>query len=55
MKITVFGGTGSLGHEVLKQCLDAGHEITVLMRAPDKLPQSERSRMTIVQGDGLVA
>jgi putative NADH-flavin reductase len=55
MKITVFGGTGSLGREVLKQCLDAGHEITALMRTPDKLPQSERSRMTIVQGDGLVA
>ena len=54
MKISVFGCTGSLGREVLAQALAAGHEVTVLVRTPDKIPEEYRARVTVVQGDGLV-
>jgi putative NADH-flavin reductase len=53
MKITLFGATGAVGRECLDQCLEAGHEMTVLARTPSKLPESVRSRVTVVEGDGL--
>jgi putative NADH-flavin reductase len=55
MKIAVFGATGALGGECAKQCLEAGHEVVVFARTPDKLPEELRARVTVVQGDGLVA
>jgi putative NADH-flavin reductase len=54
MKITLFGATGSLGRECLAQCLQAGHEVTVLVRTPDKLPAACKERVSVIQGDGLV-
>ncbi|HQQ63796.1 MAG TPA: NAD(P)H-binding protein [Pseudomonadales bacterium] len=53
MKVTIFGSTGDLGRECLQQCLDAGHDITVLVRNPNKLPASIKSRIAIIQGDAL--
>ncbi len=53
MKITLFGSTGDLGSECLQQCLDAGHDITVLVRNPTKLPENVKNRITIIQGDAL--
>lgn len=55
MKITLFGATGSLGGECLAQALDAGHHVTVLARTPAKLAPTLRDRITVVEGDGLVA
>ncbi|MFT4519178.1 MAG: putative NADH-flavin reductase [Halioglobus sp.] len=55
MKVTLFGSTGDLGGECLTQCLEAGHELTVLVRSPDKLPAQLRDKVQIVQGDGLIA
>lgn len=55
MKITVFGATGQLGRECAVQCLEAGHEVVAFVRSPEKLPQELRGRVTVVQGDGLVA
>lgn len=54
MKITIFGATGSLGQECLQQCLDAGHDVTVLARNPNKLPLQTKSLITIIEGDALV-
>jgi len=54
MKITLFGATGDLGRECLQQALDAGHEITVLLRTPSKLPQALASQVSVIQGDALV-
>lgn len=54
MKVTLFGATGSLGRQCLEQCLLAGHEVTVLVRNPDKLPDTLRAKITVVKGDGLV-
>lgn len=54
MKVTLFGATGDLGGECLAQCLQAGHDVTVLVRTPDKLPAVFKDRIRVVQGDGLV-
>jgi putative NADH-flavin reductase len=37
MKITLFGATGRVGGEILKQALTDGHEVTALVRDPNKL------------------
>jgi len=55
MRVSLFGATGSLGSQCLAQCLAAGHDLTVLVRNPDKLPRALRDKVTVVQGDGLVA
>ncbi|MCX2977656.1 NAD(P)-dependent oxidoreductase [Candidatus Marimicrobium litorale] len=54
MKLTLFGATGDLGNECLSQGLIAGHDITVLVRNPDKISPDIAERVTVVQGDGLV-
>ncbi len=33
MKITVFGATGGIGAEVVRQALDSGHKVTAVVRA----------------------
>jgi len=53
MIVTVLGATGSLGRQVLVQCLEAGHQTTVLVRSPGKLPQEFLDRITVVEGDAL--
>jgi len=55
MKITIFGATGALGSECLTQALDAGHEVTVLIRSASKLPDDSKKRIEVVEGDGLDA
>ncbi|MFE6979984.1 NAD(P)-dependent oxidoreductase [Streptomyces griseus] len=40
MRITVFGATGGVGREVVGQALSAGHEVTAVVRDPDRLPAS---------------
>ena len=55
MKVSIFGATGDLGRECLDQCLQAGHDITVLVRSPEKLPEELRDAITVVKGDGLIA
>jgi len=54
LKVTLLGATGSLGSECLRQCIDAGYRVTVLVRNPDKLPSDIRGSIEIVKGDGLV-
>ncbi|MFJ7411821.1 NAD(P)-dependent oxidoreductase [Streptomyces sp. NPDC098077] len=39
MRITVFGATGGVGQEIVGQALAAGHEVTVVVRDPDRLPE----------------
>ena len=42
MKIALFGATGRVGGEVLKLALVEGHEVTVLVRSPEKLVPHDR-------------
>ena len=38
MKLTIFAATGGIGHQILEQALAAGHDVTAVVRSPDKLP-----------------
>lgn len=53
MRIAVFGATGQLGRQCVRQALDAGHSVTVLARSPAKLADDLRRRVDMVEGDAL--
>ncbi|MFI6646578.1 NAD(P)-dependent oxidoreductase [Streptomyces sp. NPDC050529] len=38
MKLTVFGATGGIGQEIVRQAVAAGHEVTAVVRDPARLP-----------------
>ncbi|MFE6663028.1 NAD(P)-dependent oxidoreductase [Streptomyces sp. NPDC057697] len=38
MRITVFGATGGVGREIVRQAVSAGHEVTAVVRDPARLP-----------------
>ncbi|MET9608832.1 NAD(P)H-binding protein [Streptomyces sp. NPDC006512] len=50
MKLTVFGATGGVGREVVRQALAAGHEVTAVVRDPARLgvPAHERLHVAVV-------
>jgi putative NADH-flavin reductase len=37
MKVTVFGATGRIGQQVVRQALDTGHKVTAVVRDPARL------------------
>ena len=50
MKILVIGASGKTGHEVVRQALAAGHEVTAFVRDPSRLELRE-PRLTVATGD----
>lgn len=50
-KLLVIGATGSLGSHVARQAVAAGHEVTVLVRTPSKLPAGVRDQVAVRQAD----
>lgn len=50
MKIIVFGATGGVGREVVKQAAENGHEVTAFLRTPAKL-EFEHANLKVIQGD----
>jgi putative NADH-flavin reductase len=40
MKVTVFGATGRIGEQVVRQALDAGHKVTAVVRDPARFDVS---------------
>lgn len=50
-RLLILGATGSLGRHVLQQAVAAGHQVSVLVRNPARLPQDLRSRITVHQVD----
>ncbi|MET7640288.1 NAD(P)-binding oxidoreductase [Streptomyces sp. NPDC005438] len=38
MRYTVLGATGGTGQQLVRQALDAGHQVTAVVRNPDRLP-----------------
>lgn len=51
MEITIFGATGGTGVELVRQSLDAGHRVTVVVRDPARLPAELRDRVDAVTAD----
>jgi putative NADH-flavin reductase len=49
--VIILGATGSLGRNVLRQALAAGHQVTVFVRTPSKLPPEARARISVHTGD----
>jgi putative NADH-flavin reductase len=39
MRLTVFGATGAVGQEIVRQAMAAGHEVTAVVRDPARLPE----------------
>jgi putative NADH-flavin reductase len=50
-RLAILGATGSLGSLVLRQALDAGHQLTVVVRTPSKLTPDVRERVRIHEAD----
>ncbi|WP_214410079.1 NAD(P)-dependent oxidoreductase [Sphaerisporangium fuscum] len=48
MRLTVFGATGRTGKEVVRQALDAGHQVTAVVRDPARLPISHSALEVVV-------
>lgn len=42
MKIALIGATGFVGSAILKEALDRGHEVTAIVRHPEKLPSHQK-------------
>ncbi|KOU29671.1 epimerase [Streptomyces sp. WM6372] len=47
MKLTVFGATGGVGREIVRQALDAGHEVTAVVRDPARLDVAAHERLEV--------
>ena len=52
MKVAIFGATGGTGIELVKQALEAGHDVTAFVRDPAGL-EIDHERLTVAVGDVL--
>jgi len=52
MKILILGATGRVGSEIVNHALQDGHQVTVLVRSPEKI-QLNNENLTIIQGNVL--
>ncbi|WP_405553538.1 NAD(P)-dependent oxidoreductase [Streptomyces sp. NBC_01171] len=50
MRLTVFGATGGVGGEIVRQALAAGHEVTAVVRDPARLTATGE-RLHVVRAD----
>ncbi|MDJ0659498.1 MAG: SDR family oxidoreductase [Crocosphaera sp.] len=50
MKLVVFGATGKVGQQVVKQALEQGHDVTAFARNPLKL-KIKHPKLQLFQGD----
>jgi len=42
MKLTIFAATGGIGRQLIEQAITAGHDVTAVVRNPDKLSSEVR-------------
>ncbi len=50
MKLAIFGASGRTGKYLVQKALDAGHEVTALVRTPAKLTV-QHDRLHVIEGD----
>jgi len=50
MKLTIFGGTGEAGRQLIEQALAKGNEVVLFARNPSKLT-THHEHLTIIQGE----
>jgi putative NADH-flavin reductase len=55
MKIVIFGASGTVGIELVKQALEQGYEVTAFVRSPEKLANILNINLHIYKGDVLNA
>jgi putative NADH-flavin reductase len=53
MRLTVFGASGGIGTEVVKQALTRGHKVTAVVRDPGRMRVSPAPGLTVVAADVL--
>ncbi len=52
MKLIIFGSTGSIGRELVRQALEQGHTVAAFARDPSKL-DIQHTNLQVVQGDAM--
>lgn len=52
MQIVVFGASGGVGLEVVRQALEAGHRVTAFVRSPEKFSLTH-ANLTVFKGDSM--
>ena len=53
MNIIVFGASGTVGREIVKQALAIGYRVTAFVRNPEKVKFPENQNLIVFQGDVL--
>ena len=53
MKVIIFGATGTVGVEIVKQALKKGYEVTAFVRNPEKVQNLNHGNLTICKGNVL--
>jgi len=53
MKIIIFGASGTVGVEIVRQALEQGHEVTAFVRSPEKIKHLDHINLKIHKGDVL--
>lgn len=51
MRLTIFGATGGTGTHLVRQALEAGHEVTAVVRDPARLAVPQHVRLRVVGAD----
>ncbi len=52
MKLIIFGSTGSIGHELVRQALEQGHTVAAFARDPSKL-DIQHTNLQVTRGDAM--
>ena len=53
MKLTIFAATGGVGRQLLEQAVDAGHDVTAVVRNPGKLSRPVFENHSKIRGHHL--
>ena len=53
MKLIIFGATGTVGSEIVKQALEKNYTVTAFVRNPEKMKIFNHANLSIFKGDVL--